>query len=195
MWKPTCPSRICSGLGQQAVLGGLKIENVNFVTMPNKNVSCWSRTYHNYQSYVTPIASELLDLVNNELSPYVETFTMSDLDIMSVNSDGSVSSSTGHGGGQQGGPAAGEALQAQAGGAGDDRPAGRGNGPWHWNDRSRAPPRLERRRRNDWAGNRKLRYDCTGGRQCRTTAPETGGTLRYHGPRRDRSGDHTAGDR
>ena len=82
--------------GQQAVLGGLKIENVNFVTMPNKNVSCWSRTYHNYQSYVTPIASELLDLVNNELSPYVETFTMSDLDIMSVNSDGSVSSSTGY---------------------------------------------------------------------------------------------------
>ena len=81
--------------GQQAVLGGLKIENVNFVTMPNKNVSCWSRTYYNYQSYVTPIASELLDLVNNELSPYVETFTMSDLDIMSVNSDGSVSSSTG----------------------------------------------------------------------------------------------------
>ena len=82
--------------GQQAVLGGLKIENVNFVTMPNKNVSCWSRTYYNYQSYVTPIASELLDLVNNELSPYVETFTMSDLDIMSVNSDGSVSSSTGY---------------------------------------------------------------------------------------------------
>ena len=82
--------------GQQAVLGGLKIENANFVTMPNKNVSCWSRTYYNYQSYVTPIASELLDLVNNELSPYVETFTMSDLDIMSVNSDGSVSSSTGY---------------------------------------------------------------------------------------------------
>lgn len=82
--------------GQQAILGGLKIENVNFVTMPNKNVSCWSRTYGNYQSYVTPIASELLDLVNNELSPYVETFTMSDLDIMSVNSDGSVSSSTGY---------------------------------------------------------------------------------------------------
>ena len=37
-----------------------------------------------------------MDLVNNELSPFVEKFTMSDLDIMSVNSDGSVSSSTGH---------------------------------------------------------------------------------------------------
>ena len=48
------------------------------------------------QSYVTPNAQELLDLVNNELSPFVEKFTMRDLDIMSVNSDGSVSSSTGH---------------------------------------------------------------------------------------------------
>ena len=81
---------------QAAVFGGLQSENVNFVTMPNKNVSCWSRTYHSYQSYVTPIADELLELVNTELSPYVETFTLSDLDIMSVNSDGSVSSSTGH---------------------------------------------------------------------------------------------------
>ncbi len=82
--------------GQQAVMGGLKAENVNFVTMPNKTASLWSRTYHCYQSYVTPKAAELLELVNNELSPFQETFTLSDLDIMSVNADGSVSSSTGH---------------------------------------------------------------------------------------------------
>ena len=82
--------------GSQAVMGGLKIENVNFVTMPNTNRSCYSRVYKNMQSYVTPNAQELLDLVNNELSPFVEKFTMSDLDIMSVNADGSVSSSTGH---------------------------------------------------------------------------------------------------
>ena len=86
---------------KQAFLGNssgakLDTEKVNFVTMPNKNVSCWSRVYHSYQSYVTPIASELLELVNNELSPFVEPSTMSDLDIMSVNSDGSVSSTTGH---------------------------------------------------------------------------------------------------
>lgn len=81
---------------QSAYLGGLKVENVNFVTMPNKGAACWSRTVGNYQSYVVPIASELLELVNTQLSPFVETFTMSDLDIMSVNSDGSVSSSTGH---------------------------------------------------------------------------------------------------
>ena len=86
---------------KQAFLGnssGAKLDTaqVNFVTMPNKNVSCWSRVYHSYQSYVTPNAQELLELVNNELSPFVEPSTMSDLDIMSVNSDGSVSSTTGH---------------------------------------------------------------------------------------------------
>ena len=81
---------------KSAYLGGLKVENVNFVTMPNRTASCWSRTYHNYQSYVVPSADELLELVNTKLSPYTEVFTLSDLDIMSVNSDGSISSSTGH---------------------------------------------------------------------------------------------------
>ena len=81
---------------QQAILGGLSMENVEFVTMPNRTASCWSRTSHNYQSYVVPSADELLELVNTKLSPYTEVFTLSDLDIMSVNSDGSISSSTGH---------------------------------------------------------------------------------------------------
>ena len=63
------------------------MENVEFVTMPNRTASCWSRTYHNYQSYVVPSADELLELVNTKLSPYTEVFTLSDLDIMSVNSD------------------------------------------------------------------------------------------------------------
>ena len=87
---------------QSAYLGGLKMENVNFVTMPNQGKYAYSRSVskqvgkYNEQSYVTPIASELLDLVNNELSPFVELFTLKDLDIMSVNADGSVSSSTGY---------------------------------------------------------------------------------------------------
>ena len=81
---------------QQAILGGLSMENVEFVTMPNKNVSAWSRTYQNYQSYVVPVADELLDLVNNQLSPFTKVFTLGELDIMWVNSDGSLSSSTGH---------------------------------------------------------------------------------------------------
>lgn len=82
--------------GKSAILGGLSMDNVNFVTMPNKTTSCWSRTYRNYQSYVVPVASELMDLVNNSLSPFVQQVTLSELDIMSVNSNGSVSSTTGH---------------------------------------------------------------------------------------------------
>ena len=83
--------------GSQAVMGGLKIDNVNFVTMPNTALYVYSRSYPRWpQNYVFPKAQELLDIVNNELSPFVEKFTMSDLDIMSLNSDGSLSSSTGH---------------------------------------------------------------------------------------------------
>ena len=82
--------------GSQAVMGGLKVDDVNFVTMPNTGKYIYSRSIGKPLSYVVPNAQELLDLVNNDLSPFVEKFTMSDLDIMSVNSDGSVSSSTGH---------------------------------------------------------------------------------------------------
>ena len=88
--------------GQQAVMGGLKLENVNFLTMPNKLASAYSPTVSKVygrdmnQSYVVPLANDLLDLVNNSLSPFVEESKLSDLDIMSVNRDGSVSSSTGY---------------------------------------------------------------------------------------------------
>ena len=88
--------------GQQAVMGGLQVENVTFTTMPNKIASAYSPTVSKvygrdmYQSYVVPKANELLDLVNHSLSPFVEESTLSDLDIMSVNRDGSVSSSTGY---------------------------------------------------------------------------------------------------
>ena len=82
--------------GSQAVMGGLKVDDVNFVTMPNTGKYVYSRVVGGPLSYVVPNAQKLLDLVNSELSPFAETFTMRDLDIMSVNSDGSVSSSTGH---------------------------------------------------------------------------------------------------
>ena len=82
--------------GKQAVMGGLKIDDVNFTTMPNKGAYCYSRSIRGMLSYVVPEPQELLDLVNNELSPFVEKFTLRDLDIMSVNADGSVSSSSGH---------------------------------------------------------------------------------------------------
>ncbi|MCI8969977.1 MAG: transcriptional regulator [Oscillibacter sp.] len=88
--------------GKAAVMGGLKTEDVNFVTMPHTTKYVYSRTMtretgkYNEQSYVMPNARELLNLVNNELSPFTEVFTLSDLDIMSKNADGSVSSSTGY---------------------------------------------------------------------------------------------------
>lgn len=88
---------------QSAVLGGLKMEDVNFVTMPNTGKYVYSRSIDKLtngrdkmQSYVVPNARKLLDLVNNELSPFTEVFTLRDLDIMSVNADGSISSSTGY---------------------------------------------------------------------------------------------------
>ena len=86
-----------------AIVGGLKVEDVNFVTMPaNYTAHAYSRYYSKelgrfYQlAYVTPYPNELLELVNSELSPYKEVFTLSDLDIMTVNADGSVRSSTGY---------------------------------------------------------------------------------------------------
>ena len=82
--------------GKQAVLGGLKIEDVNFITMPNTALYAYSRSYPSYpQSYVFPNAQELLAFVNDSLSPFTEKFTLGDLDIMSLNSDGSIASSTG----------------------------------------------------------------------------------------------------
>ena len=67
--------------GQKAVSGGLSVDNVEFLTMPWKGVSAWSRSYHQKLSYVVPIAGELLEIVNSKLSPFVEEFTLSDLEI------------------------------------------------------------------------------------------------------------------
>ena len=85
------------GFGSQAVMGGRNGEDVNFVTMPNTALYVYRSAYPRWpQNYVFPKAQELLDIVNNELSPFAEKFTMRDLAIMSLNSDGSLSSSTGH---------------------------------------------------------------------------------------------------
>ena len=82
--------------GKQAFSGGLSIDDVTFLTMPWKGAEAWSRYYHRYLDYVVPVPDKLLEIVNNQLSPFQETFTLSDLDIMSVNADGSLRSTTGH---------------------------------------------------------------------------------------------------
>jgi len=81
--------------GRQAVVGGLSVSDVNFTTMPFRGAYVWSRTYHTELAYVVPVRDKLLGLVNEHLSPFKEEFSLSDLDIMSVNEDGSVSSSSG----------------------------------------------------------------------------------------------------
>lgn len=86
---------------QKAILGGLTVENVEFLTMPYRGASVYSRSYtkqlgrYTELSYVVPNAKQLLTIVNEKLSPFVEEFTLSDLDIMSVNADGSIRSSSG----------------------------------------------------------------------------------------------------
>ncbi|MBQ5566540.1 MAG: LCP family protein [Oscillospiraceae bacterium] len=75
----------------------LQTEDFNTFTMPgNYNASAWSRTYHNYQSYVTVFVGEMLELVNAHFNPYQQTVTSAELDIMSINADGSVSSTSGY---------------------------------------------------------------------------------------------------
>lgn len=80
--------------GQRAM--GLSSENLRFHSLPgNLNGSAWSRSYKSYQSYVLPDGPAIVELVNTYLSPYKEGVELTDLDIMSVNRDGSLSSSKG----------------------------------------------------------------------------------------------------
>ena len=81
---------------QKAFMGGLGMEDIEFFTMPWYGVSVWSRSYKQNLSYVCPQASKLLEIVNTKLSPFVTEFELSDLDIMSVRSNGTLRSSTGY---------------------------------------------------------------------------------------------------
>ncbi|MBD5099215.1 MAG: hypothetical protein HDT35_06695 [Clostridiales bacterium] len=78
---------------QEAVLGGLKVSDVEFFTMPIANGSYYQ--FGNDWSFVYPVQSKLLPLINGSLNPFVEEVTIRQLDLMSQNADGSLSSSTG----------------------------------------------------------------------------------------------------
>lgn len=82
--------------GKSAIVGGLSMDNVKFVTMPNTAEYCWSRSVKNNQSYVVPKPNEMLKLVNEDLNPFVKNVTLRQLDLMSVNRDGSISSTSGY---------------------------------------------------------------------------------------------------
>lgn len=80
---------------QEAILGGLSSEDINFVTLPIKGVYAYSRTYGQNLDYVVPIADEMLEIINQYFNPYLENLEPDELDIMSVNADGTLSSTRG----------------------------------------------------------------------------------------------------
>lgn len=81
--------------GEKAIVGGLKTENVHFYTMPCTSGGVWSRSYSQKLSYVLPKTDELVALVNERFNPYRDALHKNELDIMFVNSDGTIASSTG----------------------------------------------------------------------------------------------------
>ena len=80
---------------QKAVLGGLKVDDVEFCTMPNAGGSYLEPGYRSPATFVYPRQGELLPLINEKLNPFVEEVTIKQLDLMSQNADGSLRSSTG----------------------------------------------------------------------------------------------------
>ena len=86
----------------QTALAKGSADQVEFHTLPaNYNASALSlyATYRNqepiYLSYVTLYGSRLVEMVNAYLNPYNGNISLGDLDLMSVNSDGTIQSSTG----------------------------------------------------------------------------------------------------
>lgn len=69
---------------------------VTFHTLPsNSSGSAYCVATKNDQSYVTMQQSKLLQLVNTYLNPYESSITAGNLDLMRINADGTISSSTG----------------------------------------------------------------------------------------------------
>ncbi len=80
--------------GEKAM--GLDMENVNFMTLPgNYSAYAWSRSMGQNLSYVTINTEEALEMINTYFNPYDTPITRDMLDIMSVNSDGTLSSTSG----------------------------------------------------------------------------------------------------
>ena len=76
MWTTDLSFENILWFAKAAIVGGLKVEDVNFVTMPaNYTAHAYSRYYSKelgrfYQlAYVTPYPNELLELVNSEAEP------------------------------------------------------------------------------------------------------------------------------
>ena len=71
-------------------------DKVTFHTLPaNYNGSAYCANTKNDQSYVTFQPGALVELVNTCLNPYESRISLGDLDLMGINSDGTIRSSTG----------------------------------------------------------------------------------------------------
>lgn len=72
------------------------INQLSFHELPgNYSATAYSRTVGNMQSYVYFYPNELVELINTYMNPYESKISTSDLDLMRINSDGTISSSTG----------------------------------------------------------------------------------------------------
>ena len=80
---------------QEAIIGGLQVDDVEFCTMPVASGSYYQAKYDTDYPFVYPVQSQLLPLINEKLNPFVEQVTIRQLDLMSQAPDGSLRSSTG----------------------------------------------------------------------------------------------------
>lgn len=83
---------------QQAILGGLSVDQVDFFTMPygyGEYRVAQSGGGYQARSYVYPLQNKLLECINSSLSPFVEKVGIGQLDLIRPNSAGGISSTTG----------------------------------------------------------------------------------------------------
>lgn len=75
---------------QQAILGGLDAEDIQFVTLPGEYSHYRSQTFQVDLSCYLPDEDSLIDLINDQLSPFTEEVTPKDLAVMSVDQQGTL---------------------------------------------------------------------------------------------------------
>lgn len=75
---------------QQALLGGLDVQDIQFITLPGEYSHYRSQTFQVDLSCYLPDEDSLIDLINDQLSPFTEEVTPKDLAVMSVDQQGTL---------------------------------------------------------------------------------------------------------
>ena len=78
----------------QQAIGMNAEEDVHFATLPYTGYNRYFG-YNRFTSYVLPVADELVELVNDGFNPYLREVTLSDLELLVLHSDGSLSVTSG----------------------------------------------------------------------------------------------------